>query len=319
LLNARKQISDLNNTAISTSKDLQGLVFNQLESIKKNEELAKLHQEKTENYQAQLESAVKRDLERLKEQIAATEKKAQDIALTQYQRLLEKIQYRLDLNKPVDEQLIDLLQLQSGDPIVRKQIDQDRADELIDWRIRVILGLERFRLQPNEANAQETTRIPNKHVTELSPIMGEIYGFYLADSSESTAVIIKHILHIISNESLPKIFRESIVKNTVFKNSRFSRGDFLRTTSPEDRDSAAKFLRDLIAERQTRQYNMDCAEIEFLGNAIEKLTALMQKVDITSGSVPKNEIITSPGHLCVQALAKRYDEKIKLVNPYPQR
>lgn len=171
LTESQEQVRVLNERLLDLARKFQDLNVNQLEGMKRFDELSRKHY-------AETEAARQISVTKLEQEMEASTTRLRDARLLEYRRLSE-LMARVDLQRDGSgADLIGLLQAQFDDPIARKQATKDATNLSTPWRARMVLMLELYRYSPERVYLQGIADLLREHRAELSQEDGRVFSTY---------------------------------------------------------------------------------------------------------------------------------------------
>jgi hypothetical protein len=275
LQDTSKQLIELNSISANVSKGIQDLVSSQIDNMKKSEELAKIQNEKTKEYQRQLEHASQNELSKLQAQIAEATRQANDqviaAAITGYNDIKNTMALGLNGLGYVDSQVLELLGQKLDNPIAAKQAASDIADSNNSWVVRATIALQLFKKTSNIEYIHQARSLIESNKLEDQRALGRILTRHDAFSQQQSPVSNSMVIDFIIDEGFNRQFRTELLTGMALWSDNLK-----REIGPDKVERFVKYTGDVLVETVSTG-TAYCYEIR---NLLELLGKLSQEAEL---------------------------------------
>lgn len=295
-----KQLGQLNDTSVAVSKKIQDLVSGQIENMGRIEETSKAQLGAALAQQKAAEAEAKKEIAGLRQQLEQLELRRKsieaDIANSGYQEIKTKLMEQLARGYyfSSSDPILDLLKPRLSDLQLRPLIVADMQDTRINWRYRLLLLVEMYRLSGDEALVTQMSALLDSNKSALDNSTGRIFQGRSRWSSIAEENLAKLSIRWILDETAPVAARVSFFDLLPLGNSL----DRLTWSANfADRNQTAKALgRLLIAAVEIGEY---CAyPMDLLGRFSDEALDAVTTHLLASAKYSK-------GHECLTEYYKR--------------
>src|SRR5262249_13039503 len=155
-------------------------------------ELAEVQDKKARNYQAQIEEASRIELANLRKQIQEEGEKAKDLALAAslsgYKSIRTNVLAQLRRGSFVADQLMDLLEAETKEPLVESQAVRDAGNSADPWEIRLVLNLLLFKKTSKPDYLENARDLVERNKRLMQPGIANLLTRYGAFTNEQSKV-----------------------------------------------------------------------------------------------------------------------------------